>query len=214
MTRVPISIDGLFKRYDRAFGFAAMKVTPRLIQAGFIKPSWYLNTVSFADTQSTYAEMEFVNSKSGNKYQFGIDALENGTPALPFIKQKTGERKFLAPPPMVSFSRDKHTVITPIDRSEHEVVENFGNKSYLFNLRGILIDQEEHQYPSDLVKQVHEIFGAAGTYKVSGDIFNDLEIYEVFFEGGLKIDFVEGFVDTVKFSVNARSVESAEFLIQ
>lgn len=210
----PISISDIFERYDRAFGSLAMKITPRLIQAGFIKPSWYLNIPTYGDTNSSFAEMEFVNSKSGNKYSFGIDALEDGTPALPFVKNKTESRKFLAPPPMISLRRGKHKVITPIDRSEHEVVENFGNRAYRFTLNGILIDQEEHQYPGELLQEVHNMFAASGTYKVAGKIFDDLEIYEVFFDDDFRIDFVEGYVDTVKFSVHGISVESAEFIIE
>lgn len=209
-----LSITGVFERYDKAFGSMAMKVTPRLIQAGFIKPNWYLNIPTYDDVDSTFAEMEFVNSLSGDKYSFGIDTLENGTPALPFMKEKTTARKFLAPPPMISFRRGKHSVITPIDRSQHEVIENFGNKAYRFTLNGLLIDQEEHQYPGDLLQAAHKMFGANGTYKASGQIFDDLDIYEVFFDDDFKLEFVEGFVDTIKFSVHGISVESAEFIIQ
>jgi hypothetical protein len=205
-----LNISDIFQRYDRAFGYAAMKVTPRLIQAGF-NPKWYLNIPVYDKTESVYAEMEFENTKSGDKYSFGIDALEDGTPALPFMKQEVNESRFLAPPPMVSFRRSKHKVITPIDRSEYEVIENFGNKGYRISLNGILIDQEKHQYPSALVKAAHNMFGAPGTYKVNGQIFEDLEIYELFFEDDFRVEFVEGFVDTVKFSVMAMAVQSAVF---
>jgi hypothetical protein len=80
-------------------------------------------------------------------------------------------------------------------------------------LQGILIDADEHQYPGDLLNEVHNMFEAPGTYKAIGDIFNDLNITEVFFDGGFDIGFVEGFVDTVKFKVKAIAVEPAEFLL-
>lgn len=208
-----ISITDIFARYNQAFGYTAMKIAPRLIQLGFISPKWFLNIPTYNKADSAFAEMIFKNNVSGDFYSFGIDSLENGTPALPFVTQKPNVRRFLAPPPMVSFSRSKNVVRTAIDRSNAEVIENFGNKSYEIKLQGILIDVEEHQYPSELLKEVHNLFEAPGTYKVISDLFADLNINEIFFNDGFEISFVEGFVDTVKFSVNALSVEPAEFNI-
>ena len=209
-----ISINDIFDRYNQAFGYTAMKVAPRLIRAGFINPKFFLNIPTYEKTDSSFSEMVFENQISGTKYSFGIDELENGTPALPFMTEKTKTRKYMAPPPMISFSRDKHVVVSEIDRSNAEVIENFGNKSYQIRIQGILIDVEEHQYPGGLLKEVHNMFEADGTYKVSGTIFDDLNIMEVFFKSNFQIGFVAGFVDTVKFSVNAMSVRAAEFLKQ
>ena len=209
-----VNINGIFERYNQAFGYTAMKIAPRLIQMGFISPKWFLNIPTYNKADSTFAEMIFQNSITGSIYSFGIDDLDNGTPALPFVTKKPNVRRFLAPPPMVSFSRGKNVVRTSIDRSNAEVIENFGNKAYEIKLQGILIDAEEHAYPGDLLKEVHNLFEENGTFKVTGDIFHDLNITELFFDSGLEIGFVEGYVDTVKFSVNAIAIEPAEFLIQ
>ena len=209
-----ITVNEIFDRYNQAFGYSAMKVAPRLIQQGFINPKHFLNIPTYAKTDSSFSEMIFENQLTRQKYSFGIDELGNGTPALPFLTEKPNTRRFLAPPPMVSFSREKHVVISEIDRSNADVIENFGNKSYNINIQGILIDVEEHQYPGDLLKEVHDMFEARGTYKVSGTIFDDLNILEVFFKSNFQIGFIEGFVDTIKFSVNAISVQAAEFLKQ
>jgi hypothetical protein len=209
-----ISVNDIFARYNQAFGYSAMKIAPRLIQAGFIKPKRFLNIPTYGNNDASFAEMIFENQVTGDIYAFGVDSLENGTPALPFQTKKPTNRRFMAPPPMISFDRSKHVVRTSIDRSNYDVIENFGNKPYTFKLQGILIDVEEHKYPGDLMKEVHRMFAAPGTYKAIGDIFDDLEIYEVFFEDNFSIGFVEGFVDTVKFSVNSRAVQSAEFITQ
>ena len=158
--------------------------------------------------------MTLKNSTTGDEYRFGLDMLDKGTPALPFISKKPTIRKFLAPPPMVSFSRSKNVVMTTIDRSNAEVIENFGNKPYEVRFQGILIDASEHQYPGDILREVHQMFENNGTYKVVGDIFSDLNICELFFHDGLSFDFVEGYVDTIKWSASAKAVEPAEFLMK
>jgi len=197
-----LSVNEVYWRFNQAFGLNAMKVAAR-----------FLDLPTYDKSDPSFAEMIFENQVTGDIYSFGIDALENGTPALPFVKKKPQSRRFLAPPPLVSFSRDKHVVRTDIDRSNHVVIENFGNKPYLIKMQGILIDVEEHHYPGELLREAHRMFENPGTYKAIGDIFNDLGIHEVFFESGFEIDFVEGYVDTVKFSVNAISVEPAEFIV-
>ncbi|MBE9468973.1 MAG: hypothetical protein IMY72_11740 [Bacteroidetes bacterium] len=209
-----ISVNDIFERYNSAFGYTAVKIAPRLLSMGFVPLKYFLNVNSYGESESSFAEMMFENNVTGDVYMFGLDQLENGTPALPFQTKKPINRRFLAPPPMISFSRGKHVVRTSIDRSNHDVIENFGNKPYEIKIQGILVDVEEHAYPGDLLNEIHTMFEAPGTYKAIGDIFNDLGITEVFFNSGFKLDFVEGYVDTIKFSVNAISVESAEFLIQ
>lgn len=209
-----IGVNDIIERYNHAFGYSAMKVAPRLIQAGFIKSKHFLNIPVYENPDYSFAEMIFENTVTGDSYNFGIDLLEKGTPALPFQTKKPQNRRYLAPPPMISFRRNKHVVRTPIDRSQNEVIENFGNKGYEIKIQGILIDAEEHQYPGDLLREAHTMFGAPGTYKASGDIFDSLNIFEIFFDNDFNISFVEGFVDTIKFSVSALSVDSAEFLME
>jgi len=210
-----IILNEILERYNSAFGYMAMKVAPRLIQEGFIKPQMFLNIPVYAASESAYAQMTFENQLTSKRYSFGIDELEKGVPAFPFLQKTEGAaKKFIAPPPMVSFTRGKYVVRTAIDRSNADVIENFGNKPYEINIQGILVDVEEHNYPGDLLKLLHEMFEANGTYKVEGELFNTLGIMEVFFDSNFKISFVEGYVDTVKFNVNAIAVQAAEFLIK
>jgi hypothetical protein len=196
-------------RHVAAFGYGT--VAPQVFGAALKLLPYFFRLPSYRPADSRFAEMYFVNRETGDTYAWGVDMIESGIPALPFVPQRPTIRRFLAPPPMVSFTRDKHVVVTPIDRSRHEMIENFGNRAYRISMQGILVDVADHQYPGDLVREVHGIFDNPGVYKAVGDIFDDLSINDIFFESAFKVDFVEGYVDTVKWSVNAISVESAEF---
>nr|WP_152541902.1 DUF6046 domain-containing protein [Saccharicrinis fermentans] len=63
---------------------------------------------------------------------------------------------------MVSFKRGKHAVITPIDRTGYEVIENFGLRSWQIRMQGILVDSDSHNYPQRLVKKITEMFELQG----------------------------------------------------
>ncbi len=212
-----IRIGGIVERYNEAFGVTAQRVAPRLVQladlGGLNINLPGLNV--YDDTKTGFANVTFRNSLNADMvYRFGINTSANK--ALPFFKFKRddNEEGFLAPPPMVSFRRGKNAVITPIDRTGYEVIENFGLKSWDIRLQGILVDTDNHQYPQELLKAVREMFEAPGTYAVEGDIWGDLGIEEVFFKDDFQVAFVEGFVDTVKYSVNLMSTSQAEFINQ
>lgn len=212
-----IKIGGIIDRYNEAFGVTAQKVAPRLIQLAN-KAGVNINLPGldvFNDTATDFANVTFKNSLDPKKvYSFGINTSDNK--ALPFFKfqKDVASQGYLAPPPMVSFRRGKNAVITPVDRAGFEVIENFGLKSWQIRLQGILVDTDDHQYPQELLRKVREMFEASGTYAVEGQIWDDLEIQEVFFKDDFNISFVEGFVDTVKYSVSLISTSQAQFLVQ
>jgi hypothetical protein len=213
---MPVSLSGITDRYNSAYGYKATKILARLSNLGIIKPSGYMNLHRYDPVDSAYAEMIFESSHDGDVYRFGVDELEKGSPALPFRDRKPDERLYIAPPPMVSFSREKLVNVTAIDNHPQgcEVIEDFGMRPYRIRMQGILIDSVERQAPIVLMQAVHKMFEAPGTYKVSGDLFHFLGITEVFFNSNFAIDFVEGYVDTIKFSVNAVAVSPAEFFIR
>lgn len=189
-----ISIGDVLDRYNSAFGYNAMKAIARFIKLP-----------SYPEQDSSYANMLFENRKTGKKFDFGINNFRGGD--KDFMLQN-----WVAPPPLVNFNRNKHVVTTDVDRSNHTVIENFGNKAYKFNMRGLLIDTSEHLFPEKQLNKAHKMFQMEGTYKIASDIFKSLEIYEVFFES-VKFDFVEGFIDTIKFNINGVSVETADFIV-
>ncbi len=211
-----IKLSGIIERYNEAFGITAQKVAPRIVQlAGMGGVNINLPGLDvYGDADETFGNVKFTNSISGDEYKFGINTQLNK--ALPFFKFSSSDNSqgYLAPPPMVSFRREKHVVRTAIERSGFDVIENFGLKPFEIRMQGIIIDYEDHNYPQKLLKKVNAMFEASGTYAVVGTIFNDLGIDEVFFESGFEVSFVEGFIDTVKYRVNAISTSSANFLVQ
>lgn len=206
--RKSLNITDIFERYNNAFGYVSMKVLPRILKAA--------NAFDVYDPNDpTYAETIFTSTKDSSKiYSFGVNGSVGSQAAFPFQADKLPETPvYLAPPLMIRPRRGKTVVRTPIDHSEFEVIEYFGLKVWEVDISGILVDMENHAYPSYLVQQMSEMFAQPGTFTVDGKIWSDLNIHEVFFEQDFELGFVEGYVDTVKFSVKAISTSPVEFLL-
>lgn len=204
-----ITINQIINRYQAGFGYVALnwavaganRLWSNMANIPVFTEAQEMQSGSaeiplFTVADLTFADATFKNSKSGNMYAFGVNF--------------DGNSGILGPPLMVSFTRDKNVVRTPIDRSEVEVIEYFGLKPFNISIQGILVDNSEHQYPSDLVKSISQMFSEPGMFEVTSEIFLDLGITEVFFDSGFNIGFVEGYMDTVKFSVNAISTLPVE----
>jgi len=150
---------------------------------------------------ASFAELLLENKKSGTSMKFAIteinDTIENT----------------IAPPPMITFSRSKNIKTTQIDNSDFEVIECFGSQSWDINLDIILIDFLNHWYPSELIKQVRKIFEVNDTFSVSSQIFDDLNIKEIYFTEISDISLVDGFNDTVKAKLKAKSIKPTEFFL-
>ncbi len=192
--KTSINIGGVLDRFNFAFGQNAMKLASRFLQLP-----------TYSEPQSDYADMLFENRLSGKQYNFGVGEVGG---KIEFAVNDN----FLAPPPIVDFSRDKYVLELDVDRSNHTVIEDYGNRAYNFTLRGLLIDANEHQFPIKQLKKAHEMFQADGTYKIVSDIFNCLEIYEVIFKK-VKIGFIEGYIDTIKYNIQGVSIRAAEFIV-
>lgn len=206
--RKQINITEIFERYNSAFGYLSMKVLPRILkQTGYVQ--------QFDDNDSTYAETIFTSTRDADKvYSFGVNGGTGSQAAFPFKADTLPlVPVFLAPPLMIHPRRGKNVVRTPIDNSEFEVIENFGLRVWEIDISGILVDMENHAYPGYQVRQLTEMFNQPGTFTVAGPIWDDLGITEVFFESDFEIGFVEGYVDTVKFSVKAISTAPVTYLL-
>lgn len=117
-----------------------------------------------------------------------------------------------APPPMVSFTRSKNLTRTEIDGTVGEVIERFGDRSWEVKIKGILVDMVNHQYPSSQVVKLEEFFSYPGTFAVEGKMFDDLKIKSIYFES-VDIAGVQGYEDTIQFSLDARSIQPVEFFL-
>lgn len=201
-----VSINSVIARYQTAFGYVGSNYANALFGR-------LANLPVYADPDANASNSEHIQLYEVGEATFGNVMLRNTKTdkTYTFGTPSAGDTsKFMAPPLMVSFSRDKNVVRTQIDRSETEVIEHFGLRPWTINIQGILIDQDTHKYPAQLVKSVREMFNAWGTYEVTSNLFMDLDISEIFFESGLQVGFVEGYSDTVKFSVQAISVAPVE----
>ena len=130
--------------------------------------------------------------------------------ALPFLKGNTNLENILAPPPLISFSRQKQHIETPINDSDNVVVERWGTKPWDIKIRGLLIDLENRHYPENKIKELTKLFGYNGILEVSGTQFFDKDIASIYFKD-IEIIGVQGYQDTVQFSLQARSISPVEF---
>ena len=120
----------------------------------------------------------------------------------------------LAPPPMVSFKRLKSIKTTSIDGSDIEVVESFGLKPWEITIAGLLIDMENHQYPSSKMRTFRTIFETNDVFDVlESQIFEDLDIKSIYIDRLDELKVLEDYQDTIQFKMTAFSTKPLEFFI-
>ena len=101
-----------------------------------------------------------------------------------------------------------------MDGSDSEVVECFGTKSWDITISGILVDLDEHSYPSERVQKLRELFEINDILEVlECKIMDDLNIQSLYIEKLDELKFVEGFNDTISYKFTAHSIEPLEFFI-
>jgi len=109
----------LFTRYQTAFGFVAYNAVESLTNKKRVgNSSKFSGAQVYVKTGYCFADMEITN---------GDFNIKLGDPN--FFANNNGDTLFVGPP-MISTSREKILSITSPDRSEAEIVENFGKKSY------------------------------------------------------------------------------------
>ncbi len=182
-----------------ALADAVAKGATSLVHTAYLRNT-KLADVYVADTQ--FANLTLRNSDSGENYVFDGGVM-NAT---------YGE--ILAPPPMMSFSRQKKIVTTTIDGSDSQVVESFGLSPYEITLSGILVDKSEHHYPSSQVQKFIELFSANVIYDVLDcQLMADLGIESLYFTKLDKVEVLVDYQDTVKYVLKAMSIKPIEFFI-
>lgn len=211
----------LITRYQSAFGFVGGTLVGELeglVNGAIFKAGLAYNELRwkaaklgkgertfdaqlYAPTEWQWAEITMKHE--GKKLEFGFGSLEQETQGV------------FAPPPLMRFRRTKNISVTVIDGGdEAEVVENFGVNSWDIELNGLLVDMEEHGYPGEKVKELVKFFEINDVIEVACPLLLDMGIRSIYFkEQG--IEPVEGFPDTVKYSLTAKSIKPALFsLIQ
>lgn len=190
----------LYPRYQRAFGFVPVLATPDLQRVGF-GGNKFSGASVYVKSGYCFADMELASQ------DFKIRL---GDPN--FFLNNSGSGLFVGPP-MISASRSKNIKVTSPDRSEGEVVENFGKKSWEIKIKGVIVDMAEHKYPGNQVKQLRQLFDIDDVLDVTCDFLRDLGIYSVYITEFDEITGVEGYEDTLSYSFTLRSTQPVEFAV-
>lgn len=181
----------------------------------------------YAAAFGVVAVSKFLNAKvlyaEDNKYDVDVDddyesetetiTFKYNGQELGFGKMLTGYgESFYAPPLMVSFSRDKNLIETEVSGSDNLVVERWGTKPWAIDIRGIIIDVDNRQYPKDKISQLSRFFEHNNIIKVIGEQFYDKDIDSIYLTA-VSITPVEGFGDTIQFSLSARSIKGVNYTL-
>lgn len=190
-----MNID-IASRYVAAFGNSAItSVVPQI--GDYNMGTYTADTTDFEDVTIKYDEKEL---------KFAYKLLYAHSTA------KKEDKSIFAPPLIIGFSREKNLIITPLNGDGMEVVERWNNQPWDISIQGILIDMEEHHYPTDKVEKLRRMFDYNNVLEVSGQLFYEKGI-DFMYVKSISINGVEGFQDTVQFSIQARSITDIGFSI-
>ena len=115
---------------------------------------------------------------------------------------------------MLKFTRDKNIVTTAVQGSDNVVVEYFGLKQWDITIEGLLVDLDEHQYPTSKVQSLRQMFETPDTFDVlECQIMTDLGINALYFSKVMDLAVLEDYPDTVKYKLSAWSIQPPEFTI-
>ncbi|MEQ3500599.1 DUF6046 domain-containing protein [Tenacibaculum sp. SSH1-16] len=188
-------VINLAERYQAAFGINAKGVS-----------------VNFAVVNAQEnEELELSNSdysveyygdynKDSEKVIFQFDAQK-----LVFTEMLSGDdSNIYAPPLIMSFSREKQLIETEPSGSDDFVVERWSTSPWIIDIRGVLIDVKNRQYPKDKINQLTRLFQFNDVVKVVGEQFYAHEIDSIYFTS-VNVTPVEGFQDTIQINLSAKS---------
>lgn len=148
---------------------------------------------------------------SGKEATFDEIGLQYGDEEYYFAYRSFSDdySNIFATPPMLSMKRAKKLVVTPIDNSDIEVVERYGTEPWEITWRGLLIDMENHEFPIDKMEALNKIFEANHEWSVFSDILYKIGVDTIYIRD-ISIDFVEGFEDTIAYTMTTRAIRSQE----
>jgi len=189
-------------RYYQAFGFTPGHISNVLIQAGFDAAirrkhdTNFTNSIYVFDDNTHFDEVTLYNDTE--QYLFGYRELADEYTDV------------FALPPIISLRRGKRLIITPVDNSDIEVIERFSTEPYQITLRGLLIDLDEHQFPLEKLEKINDIFEVNSIWKVSSEILLAVRVDSLVIQD-IEIEFIEGFEDTIAYTITARATKSIEY---
>ncbi len=160
-------------------------------------------------------------TKEDNKYE--VEFFEDFNPVtedvrlkyndeeLRFFSMLTGDSSTVfAPPMMMDFHREKDLIETETNGDDNIIVERWGTKPWEISMRGILVDVENRQYPTEQIRKLHRMFKHNNVIEVVGNLFEEKDIDTIYFKD-VSITPMEGFSDTVQFSFTASSIKEVNW---
>ncbi|MEG0188810.1 DUF6046 domain-containing protein [Algoriella sp.] len=192
----------LAARYAAAFGIANAIDKVKLV----LKPDKRFNVDYFPEKNSDFEKVSFeidFTEKDGKRYNKKLEFSS-------VLHGKQGS--IFAPPLMMTFSQEKSLIETEVNDDDPVVVERWGTKPWNIEIKGLLIDLENRIYPTKEIKDLNNFWSKNTIVVVSGLQFEEKQIDAIYFKS---IDFtpLEGFQDTIQFSISASSIKSVSFLL-
>jgi hypothetical protein len=188
-------------RFKTAFGFVAGNVASRLMTNGFgdiVKKGNDYGLTVYNGMDVSFDEVTLKQGVNGPAYLFAYRSMAEDY------------NNVFATPPMLRLSRDKRLVVSVIDNSDLEVVERYSTEPWEITFRGLLIDMVDHEFPLDKLETINEIFEVNSIWTVSSEIINAIGV-EALYIKDIKIEFVEGFEDTIAYTMTTRAIKPLEY---
>lgn len=190
-----LTID-LYGRFSSAFGYVAANIRTRT------QPHGTPSGVEVYVADATFADLKLKSAKDGKVYEFRNTILSDT------------DNGIFAPPPMLKFDRAKKITATAIAGSDNVVVEDFGLEQWSITMDGLLVDMENHQYPTAKMQRFRQLFETPDTFDVlECQVMTDLGINALYFESVKDLAVVDNYPDTVKYKLSAKSIQPPEFTI-
>lgn len=201
-------VINLAARYVAAFGINAIS---KSFDYAVLNKDYNLETEGKIpnENQSSYS-VEYYGDydKQADKVVFKYDKEE-----LIFSEMLSGDNSSIyAPPLIITFTREKNLIETEVSGSDNIVVERWGTKPWSIDIRGVLIDVENRQYPKSKISQLARFFEYNNVVKVIGEQFYDKEI-DSLYTSSITITPVEGYQDTIQFNLSARSIKAVNYTL-
>lgn len=174
---------------------------------GIVKASELMSAVVLTKEDNKY-EVEFFDDF--NPVTEDVRLRYNGD-ELRFFSMLSGDSlSIFAPPLMMDFRREKDLIETETNGDDNVIVERWGTKPWEISMRGILIDVENRQYPTEHVRKLHRLFKHNNVVEVVGVLFEEKDIDMIYFKD-VSITPLEGFSDSVQFSFTASSIKEVNW---
>ncbi|SHK71421.1 DUF6046 domain-containing protein [Epilithonimonas mollis] len=199
-------VINLAQRYASAFGI--MAVNNAINKAVVTREPNKYNVEMYDDIDTVFEETEFIYEVfRNNQTQVINKILKFGSMLL-----SDGDGTIYAPPLMIDFSREKNLIETSVSGGDGVVIERFGARPWNIDIKGILIDVENRNYPTEKIKELIDVFEHNDIITVVGQQFYEKNIDSIYIKS-ISINPIEGFTDTVHFSLTASSISSVSWTL-